>query len=197
MGSGSAPSGQPGKTRSECYIECMRVIGIAGWSGAGKTTLLTKLIPRLVERGIRVSTIKHAHHGFDVDQKGKDSHSHRMAGATEVLVSSANRWALLHELRGSAEPALDALLQKLAPVDLVIVEGFKRASLPKLEIYRESVGKPLLHPEDPNIVAIASDRPLPSARVPVLALDDIDAILETMLARAARVEAPLEEAGSG
>jgi len=146
----------------------MRVIGIAGWSGAGKTTLLTKLIPRLVERGIRVSTIKHAHHGFDVDHKGKDSHTHRMAGATEVLVSSANRWALVHELRGSAEPALDALLQKLAPVDLVIVEGFKRASLPKLEIYRESVGKPLLHPEDPNIVAIAADKP---PRTPLPQLD--------------------------
>ena len=99
------PGEAPGKTRSECYIECMRVIGIAGWSGAGKTTLLTKLIPRLVERGIRVSTIKHAHHGFDVDQKGKDSHTHRMAGATEVLVSSANRWALVHELRGGEEPA--------------------------------------------------------------------------------------------
>ncbi len=181
----------------ECYIGRMRVIGIAGWSGAGKTTLLTKLIPRLVERGILVSTIKHAHHGFDVDQKGKDSHTHRMAGATEVLVSSANRWALVHELRGSAEPALDALLPKLAPVDLVIVEGFKRASLPKLEIYRESVGKPLLHPEDPNIVAIASDRPLPSARVPVLAIDDVDAILETMLARAAPVAMPNERAGSG
>jgi molybdopterin-guanine dinucleotide biosynthesis adapter protein len=173
----------------------MRVIGIAGWSGAGKTTLLTRLIPRLVERGIRVSTIKHAHHGFD--QEGKDSHSHRMAGASEVLVSSANRWALVHELRGSAEPALAALLQKLAPVDLVIVEGFKRACHPKLEVYRESLGKPLLHPEDPNIVAIASDRPVPSARVPVLALDDVEAILATMLARAAPVATALEGVGSG
>jgi molybdopterin-guanine dinucleotide biosynthesis protein B len=175
----------------------MRVIGIAGWSGAGKTTLLTKLIPRLVERGIRISTIKHAHHGFDVDQKGKDSHTHRMAGATEVLVSSANRWALVHELRGSAEPALDALLQKLAPVDLVIVEGFKRAAHPKLEVYRQALGKPLLHPEDPNIVAIASDRPIPAARVPVLAIDDVDAILETVLARAAPVERVLERAVAG
>jgi molybdopterin-guanine dinucleotide biosynthesis protein B len=175
----------------------MRVIGIAGWSGAGKTTLLTKLIPRLIERGLRVSTIKHAHHGFDVDQKGKDSHTHRMAGATEVLVSSANRWALVHELRGGAEPALDALLRKLAPVDLVIVEGFKRASHPKLEVHREGLGKPLLHPEDPHIVAIASDRPLPAARVPVLALDDVDAILETMLARAAPVGTAVERAGAG
>jgi molybdopterin-guanine dinucleotide biosynthesis protein B len=119
-----------------------------------------------------------------------------MAGATEVLVSSANRWALVHELRGSAEPALDALLEKLAPVDLVIVEGFKRASLPKLEVYREAVGKPLLHPEDPNIVAIASDRLLPSARVPVLAMDDVDTILETMLARAALVATPREQVGT-
>jgi len=181
----------------ECYIDRMRVIGIAGWSGAGKTTLLTRLIPRLVERGLRVSTVKHAHHGFDVDQKGKDSHSHRMAGATEVLVSSANRWALVHELRGNAEPALDALVQKLAPVDLVIVEGFKRGSHPKLEVYRESLGKPLLHPEDPNIVAIASDRPLPAARVPVLAIDDLDAILETVLARDAPVATMRARAGSG
>jgi molybdopterin-guanine dinucleotide biosynthesis adapter protein len=173
----------------------MRVIGIAGWSGAGKTTLLTKLIPRLVERGIRLSTIKHAHHGFDVDQKGKDSHTHRMAGATEVLVSSANRWALVHELRGGAEPALDALLQKLAPVDLVIVEGFKRATYPKVEVYREAVGKPLLHPGDPGIVAIVSDRPI-SARVPVLSFEDIDGIIDTMLRRAVPVETAVEEIGS-
>src|SRR5207244_3152265 len=138
----------------------MRITGLAGWSGSGKTTLLAKVIPRIVARGLKVSTLKHAHHGFDVDQPGKDSHTHRMAGATEVLVSSANRWALVHELRGDAEPALDALVQKLAPVDLVIVEGFKHGSHPKLEVYRESLGKPLLHPEDPNIVAIASDRPL-------------------------------------
>ena len=175
----------------------MRVIGIAGWSGAGKTTLLTRLIPRLVERGIRISTIKHAHHGFDVDQKGKDSHTHRMAGATEVLVSSAKRWALVHELRGSAEPALVALLQKLAPVDLVIIEGFKRAAHPKLEVYREALGKPPLHPEDPNIVAIASDQPLPSARVPVLSLDDIEGILETLLAHAAPVERVVQRAEAG
>jgi len=175
----------------------MRVIGIAGWSGAGKTTLLTKLIPRLVERGLKVSTVKHAHHGFDVDQRGKDSHSHRVAGATEVLVSSANRWALVHELRGDAEPALDPLLQKLAPVDLVIVEGFKRGSHPKLEIYRAALGKPLLHPEDLHIVAIASDQPLPNARVPVLAIDDVEAILETLLARAAPLGPAPARARSG
>ena len=122
----------------------MKVIGIAGWSGAGKTTLLTRVIPRLTARGLRVSTIKHAHHAFDIDQPGKDSHTHRAAGATEVLVSSANRFALMHELRGQPELALGALLEKLSPVDLVLVEGFKRETHPKLEVYRAAVGKPLL-----------------------------------------------------
>jgi molybdopterin-guanine dinucleotide biosynthesis protein B len=174
----------------------MRVIGLTGWSGAGKTTLLAKVIPRLAARGLRVSTIKHAHHGFDVDQPGKDSHTHRAAGATEVLVSSANRWALVHELRGAAELRLPALLQKLMPVDLVIVEGFKRETHPKLEVYRAAVGKPLLHPEDRHIVAVASDRPLPSARVPVVDLDDIDAIADIMLAHAQPLDAALADAGN-
>lgn len=162
----------------------MRVIGITGWSGAGKTTLLAKLIPRLVARGVRVSTVKHAHHAFDIDQPGKDSHTHRMAGATEVVVSSANRWALVHELRGAAEPTLPELLVKLAPVDLVIVEGFKRATHPKLEVYRAATGNPPLHPDDPHIVAVASDAPVPAARVPVVGLDDIDAVADLMLAHA-------------
>lgn len=172
----------------------MRVIGLAGWSGAGKTTLLAKVIPRLVARGLRVSTVKHAHHGFDVDQPGKDSHTHRAAGATEVLVSSASRWAQVHELRGAAELRLSALLQKLAPVDLVIVEGFKRETHPKLEVHRAAVGKPLLHPEDRHIVAVASDRPLPAARVPVVDLDDVDAITDIMLAHALPLEAVLADA---
>ena len=167
----------------------MRVIGIAGWSGAGKTTLLAKLIPRLTGRGVRVSTVKHAHHAFDVDQPGKDSHTHRMAGATEVLVSSGNRWALVHELRGAAEPTLGDLLAKLAPVDLVIVEGFKQGAHPKLEIYRAAVGKPPLHPDDPHIVAVASDAPVPTAQVPVVGLDDVDAIADLMLAHAAPLTA--------
>ena len=167
----------------------MRVIGIAGWSGAGKTTLLAKLIPRLTGRGVRVSTVKHAHHAFDVDQPGKDSHTHRMAGATEVLVSSGNRWALVHELRGAAEPTLGDLLAKLAPVDLVIVEGFKHGAHPKLEIYRAAVGKPPLHPDDPHIVAVASDAPVPTAQVPVVGLDDVDAIAALMLAHAAPITA--------
>src|SRR6266704_2021658 len=149
----------------------MRIIGLAGWSGSGKTTLLAKVIPRLVVRGLKVSTLKHAHHGFDVDQQGKNYHTHRAAGATEVLVSSANRWALVHELRGQAEPALGALLAKLSPVDLVLVEGYKREPHPKLEVYRAGVGKPLLHLDDPAIVAVASDEPLPKARVLVVNLD--------------------------
>jgi len=174
----------------------MRIIGIAGWSGAGKTTLLAKLIPRLTARGVRVSTVKHAHHAFDVDQPGKDSHTHRMAGATEVLVSSVNRWALVHELRGAAEPKLSDLLGKLAPVDLVIVEGFKHGAHPKLEIYRSAVGKPPLHPDDPHIVAVASDAPVPSARVPVVALDDVDAIADLVLAHAAPIAALADCHGS-
>jgi molybdopterin-guanine dinucleotide biosynthesis protein B len=166
----------------------MKVIGIAGWSGAGKTTLLTRVIPRLTACGLRVSTIKHAHHAFDVDQPGKDSHTHREAGATEVLVSSANRFALMHELRGAPELSLDALLEKLLPVDLVLVEGFKREEHPKLEVYRAAVGKPLLAPDDPNIVAIASDGPV-AARVPVVSLDDAEAVAEILLARAAPLDA--------
>src|SRR5215210_5429502 len=142
----------------------MRIIGLAGWSGAGKTTLLARIMPRLIGRGLTISTVKHAHHAFDVDQPGKDSHTHRLAGATEVLVSSASRWALVHELRGADELLLGALVRKLSPVDLVLVEGYKRERHPKLEVYRASVGKPLLHPEDAAIVAVASDAPLPAAR---------------------------------
>ena len=174
----------------------MRVIGMAGWSGAGKTTLLSKLIPRLVARGLRVSTVKHAHHDFDLDQPGKDSHVHRHAGATEVLISSARRFALVHELRGAAEPTLAELLAKLAPVDLVIVEGFKRGPHPKLEVFRAAVGKPLLHPDDPHIVAIASARPLVTATVPVVDLDDIDAIVDIALAGAAAIATLAVPSGS-
>ena len=162
----------------------MRIIGLAGWSGAGKTTLLAKVIPRLTARGLTVSTLKHAHHAFDIDQPGKDSHTHRMSGATEVLIGSANRWALMHELRGAGEPALGELLGKLTPVDLVIVEGYKWEKHPKLEVHRIANGKPLLQPDDPLIIAIASDQPV-SAPVPVVGLDDIDAIVEIMLAQAA------------
>jgi molybdopterin-guanine dinucleotide biosynthesis protein B len=168
----------------------MRIIGLAGWSGAGKTTLVAKLIPSITARGLTVSTLKHAHHAFDVDQPGKDSYMHRMAGATEVLVSSQNRFALMRELRGAPELALPELLGKLTPVDLVIIEGYKRDPHPKLEVYRASVGKPLIHPDDPYVVAIASDVELPGARVPRVALDDTDAIIDILLKHAAAPPRP-------
>ncbi|MFZ6762057.1 molybdopterin-guanine dinucleotide biosynthesis protein B [Pseudoroseomonas sp. WGS1072] len=150
----------------------MRLIGLAGWSGAGKTTLLTRLIPHLTGQGLRVSTLKHAHHEFDLDQPGKDSHSHRQAGAHQVLVASARRWALLTELRGAPEPPLAALLARLDPVDLVLIEGFKRERHPKIEVFRAANGKPWLHPEDPAIRAVAADAPPPGS-LPHAALDDI------------------------
>jgi molybdopterin-guanine dinucleotide biosynthesis adapter protein len=175
----------------------MRVIGLAGWSGSGKTTLLTKVIPRIAARGLKVSTVKHAHHAFDVDLPGKDSHTHRMAGATEVLVGSANRWAQVHELRGEPEPGLDALLRRLSPVDLVLVEGYKRERHPKLEVYRAVNDKPLLHPDDPAIVAIASDVPLPAARVPVVDLDDVEGIVDILVRQAAPLDAVLASVGHG
>jgi molybdopterin-guanine dinucleotide biosynthesis protein MobB len=167
----------------------MRIIGLAGWSGSGKTTLITKLIPRLIARGISVSTLKHAHHGFDLDQPGKDSFFHRAAGATEVIISSAKRWAILHELREEPEWDLRGLVTKMSPVDLVVVEGFKRDAFPKLEIHRGANGKPLIHPEDPHIVAIASDIALPHAKVPVIDLDDIEAIADLLFNRAVPVGA--------
>lgn len=162
----------------------MKVFGIAGWSGGGKTTLLAKLIPALVERGISVSTIKHAHHAFDIDKPGKDSHVHREAGAREVMISSANRWALLHENRGETELSLDDMLAKLGPVDLVLVEGFKHHPHDKLEVHRQGNGKPLLQPNDPHVRAIASDAPITEAPVPVFDLDAIDAIADFVLAHA-------------
>jgi len=169
----------------------MRIIGLAGYSGSGKTTLLTKVIPRLTGRGLTVSTLKHAHHEFDIDQPGKDSHSHRMAGATEVLVASSRRWALVHELRAEPEPALAALLGKLAPVDLVLIEGYKGAPHPKLEMHRAAVGMPLLAPTDPAIVAVASDVALPEASVPVVDLDDVDAIVEVLVGHSAPLDTVL------
>lgn len=156
----------------------MRVLGIAGWSGSGKTTLLAKLIPALIGRGLTVSTVKHAHHDFDIDQPGKDSWRHREAGAAEVLVSSNRRWALMHEHRGAAEPPLAALLEKLQPVDLVLVEGFKRESTPKLEVWRAATGKPPLHPDDPSIIAVASDGPIADPARQRLDIDDIEAIAD-------------------
>jgi molybdopterin-guanine dinucleotide biosynthesis adapter protein len=137
----------------------MRVIGFAGWSGSGKTTLIVKLIPALIARGLSVSTLKHAHHSLEVDKPGKDSYLHREAGAREVLVASANRWALMRELRDEDEPHLADLLPRLGDVDLVIVEGFKRETHAKIEVHRKGLGKPFLFPEDRNIVAVVSDTP--------------------------------------
>jgi molybdopterin-guanine dinucleotide biosynthesis adapter protein len=135
----------------------MKIFGFAGYSGSGKTTLIERLIPLFTQRGLRVSLIKHAHHTFDVDQPGKDSHRHRHAGCTEVLVTSSRRWALMHELRGAPEPPLSEHVTRMSPCDLLLVEGFKREPIPKLEVYRAEVGEPLIHPHDQNIVAIASD----------------------------------------
>lgn len=163
----------------------MRVIGLAGWSGAGKTTLLLKLIPELASRGLSVSTLKHAHHAFEIDRPGKDSHAHREAGAREVLIASARRYALIHELRDEPEPPLPALLRRLSPVDLVIVEGFKAYGHPKLEVFRRANGQPLLYPDLAAIRFIASDIPIPDAPVPVVDLDDVAAIADHML-RAAK-----------
>jgi molybdopterin-guanine dinucleotide biosynthesis adapter protein len=162
----------------------MRIIGITGWSGAGKTTLILKLIPLLTAKGLKVSTLKHAHHMFDVDTPGKDSYEHRAAGATEVLIASENRFAIMHELRGSPEPPLEVLLGKLSAVDLVLIEGFKRAPHPKIEVYREANGKPPLHPGNASIVAIASDTAFPEASRPIIALNDAPAIAETCIKRA-------------
>jgi molybdopterin-guanine dinucleotide biosynthesis adapter protein len=162
----------------------MRIIGLAGWSGSGKTTLVTGVIPVLVKRGLKVATVKHAHHEFDLDQPGKDSWLHREAGAREVAIVSSRRWAIMHELGGETEPPLMEILAKLSPVDLVIVEGFKRHAHPKLEVYRAAVGKPLLHPDDNCIVAVATDAPLPQAQVPVLMLDDVDGVATMLQAEA-------------
>jgi molybdopterin-guanine dinucleotide biosynthesis protein B len=167
----------------------MRLIGLAGWSGSGKTTLLAKLIPALIARGHSVSTVKHAHHDFDIDTPGKDSHTHRLAGAQEVLVSGGRRWALMHELREETEPTLDQLLAHLAPADFVIVEGFKRDSHPKIEVHRAQVGKPLLHPDDPHIVAIASDGPVAGASISQVDLNDVAAVAD-LVERFARPWAP-------
>jgi molybdopterin-guanine dinucleotide biosynthesis protein B len=170
----------------------MRTIGFAGWSGAGKTTLIVKLIPELNRRGLSVSTIKHAHHNFDLDQPGKDSYEHRAAGAEEVVVASANRVALMRELRGAPEPSLDELLRLLKNVDLVLVEGFKRDPLPKIEVSRAANGKPPLYPDDRNIVGLISDSD-PSGRLPHASIDDIGRAADLVLAHARPVATVLAE----
>ena|SRR5512135_63095 len=163
----------------------MRLFGFAGWSGSGKTTLIERLVPRLTARGVRVSLVKHAHHSFDLDQPGKDSWRHRQAGCTEVLITSAMRWALVHELRGDPELSLDDAIARVSPCDLLLIEGFKTAAIPKLEVWRESQGEPLLFPEDPQIRGIATDDPARFAgRLNAFALDDIDAIATFVMAEA-------------
>jgi molybdopterin-guanine dinucleotide biosynthesis protein B len=161
----------------------MKIFGLSGWSGSGKTTLVVRLIPELLSRGITVSTVKHAHHEFDIDKPGKDSYEHRQAGATEVMISSARRWALMHEHHGGPEPDLDDIVVHMTPVDLLLVEGFKRHHHTKLEIHRPSNGKPLLCTDDPNIVAVACDTPLPQVDLPVLDLNDVPGIADFILAR--------------
>jgi molybdopterin-guanine dinucleotide biosynthesis adapter protein len=169
----------------------MRILGLAGWSGSGKTTLLAKIIPRLVARGLTVSTVKHAHHGFDVDTPGKDSHTHRMAGATEVMVASGRRWALMHELRDAPEPTIYELLTKMSPVDLVLIEGFKWAHHVRIEVYRSEVGKPPFHPENSHVAGIVSDTPFPDAGRPVVDIDDVEGVVELILATAESLDAVL------
>jgi len=174
----------------------MKVIGLAGWSGAGKTTLLTRLIPHFMAQGLRVSVIKHAHHSFDVDIPGKDSWLHRQSGAAEVLVSSGLRWALMHELRGASEPKLPELLARLSRVDLVVIEGFKREPHCKIEVHRAANGKPMLFPDDPGIVGIATDTAI-ETKLPVVHLDDIPAIAAMMQASAVGVEDMLARHATG
>lgn len=174
----------------------MKVFGLAGWSGSGKTTLAIKLIPALVARGVAVSTIKHAHHSFDIDHPGKDSYEHRQAGATEVMVASGERWALMRELRGAAELSIEDLIARMSPVDLVLVEGFKREPHDKLEVFRAALRRAPLCRRDPRIVAIASDEPASSAlaevTLPRLDLNDVGAIAAFIVTHCGLEPAPRE-----
>ena len=168
-----------------------RVLGLVGWSGSGKTTLLVKLIPLLKEQGLTVSTLKHAHHEFQVDLPGKDSYEHRKAGAGEVIVSSTRRWVQMREVGEGAEARLAELLRRLAPCDLILVEGFKTEAHPKMEVFRHAVGKEPLHPHDPRIVAIASDTAFPQAGIPVVDLNDVAAVGDMVYSRAQPLTAVL------
>jgi molybdopterin-guanine dinucleotide biosynthesis protein B len=161
----------------------MKIFGLAGWSGSGKTTLIVKLIPEFVSRGLTVSTMKHAHHKFDIDVPGKDSYEHRQAGASEVMISASQRWALMHEVGDIDEPSMDELIARMSQVDLLLVEGFKWHSHPKMEIHRSSIGKPLLQKDDPEIIAVASDEALAGLSVPMLDLNDVNGIADFILDR--------------
>jgi len=159
----------------------MRIYGVTGWKDAGKTGLMERLVADIVGRGFSVSTLKHAHHAVDVDQPGKDSFRHRAAGAQEVLLASANRWALMHELRGAAEPTLNEMLARLSPVDLVLVEGYKREAHPKVEAFRSETGNPLIALSDASVKAVATNADITLDR-PVFGLDDTGAIADFILA---------------
>ncbi|HMW23686.1 MAG TPA: molybdopterin-guanine dinucleotide biosynthesis protein B [Burkholderiaceae bacterium] len=167
--------------------DAMKVFGMAGWSGSGKTTLVERLIPVFTARGLRVSVIKHAHHGFDLDRPGKDSWRHREAGATQVLMLSNDRWILMHELRGAPEPTLEEQLRLLAPCDLVLIEGYKAAAVPKIEIHRPAHGRPPLWPENPHVVAVATDAAdgTLDCPLPLLPLNHPEAVAEFILAHSA------------
>ena len=165
----------------------MKVFGFAGYSGSGKTTLIENIIPVLVARGVRVSLVKHAHHAFDVDQPGKDSYRHRKAGATEVMLTSAKRWVLMHEIEDQPEPELPEQLRRMSPTDIVLVEGFKKQPMPKLEIHRKAHGTPFLYPDDPHIVGIATDEAI-DTQMPQFGLDDYQMIAEFVLANAALMD---------
>ncbi len=159
----------------------MRIYGITGWKNAGKTLMVERLLAQMGARGLTVSTVKHAHHEADLDTPGRDSHRHRQAGATEVLLISGARWALMHELRGTPEPPLDQMLARLSPVDLVLIEGYKSAPHPKLEVHRGAIGKPPLALDNPTIRAVASDVAPAGLSVPLLPIDDPAAITDFIL----------------
>jgi molybdopterin-guanine dinucleotide biosynthesis protein B len=156
----------------------MRILGVAGWKGSGKTTLIVRLIPELIGRGLTASTVKHIHHNIAIDKADEDARALRKAGAAEVIVFSEKRWALMHELRGTPEPSLEELVSRMTPVDLLLVEGFKRYTHDKLEVHRRASGNPLLCGQDPHVVAVASDGPLPQVKLPVLDLNDVPAIAD-------------------
>jgi len=166
----------------------MKVFGVTGWKNSGKTTLMERLVTEICRRGLTVSTIKHAHHNVDVDQPGKDSHRHRQAGANEVILASANRWALMHELRGASEPPLEALLAHLAPVDLVLIEGYKRESHAKIEAALTAGTRPLLALEDPHIAGVAAGYEIGPLDVPVLDINDISAVADFVLGKTGLAE---------
>lgn len=159
----------------------MKVYGVTGWKNTGKTGLMERLVTEITGRGFRVSTVKHAHHATDIDHPGRDSFRHRQAGASEVIVASPQRWALMHELRGDQEPPLEDLLAHLSPVDLVLVEGYKRGPHPKVECHRAVAGRPLLAPENPTIRAVASDSQHPALTLPIFDLNDTAAIADFIL----------------